>query len=131
MNENVPVLAKPKNRRLLRFSLRSLLLLTFVCAVVAFYFARKLKVENFDEINVGMTQDEVERLLGGSPGHYGRKWGSGMMTLEGSPKGRKEIWTDDDTMFEVAFDEEGKVVGKHKRARYERHSLISDWLRGW
>lgn len=126
-----PDLAKPTNRWLPRFSLRSLLLITVVCAFGAFYFGCKLNAENFDAIKTGMTQKQVERLLGGSPGHYGRYWGPSMMTLEGVLiEGRKEVWTDDDTMLEVFFDEDSKAVGKHKRSRFHRYSLISHWLRG-
>jgi hypothetical protein len=107
-----PDLAKPKNRRLLRFRLLSLLLITAYCAVGAFYFGRKLNVENFDAIEFGMTQKQVERLLGGHPGHYGVKWRPAILTDERFVVGRKEAWTDDDTTLEVFFDKDSKVVGK-------------------
>jgi len=113
-------------------------LVTLLVAVIAFYFGRGLKVENFGNIKVGMTEREVERLLGGSPGHYGIKWGRAMMTAERGfvyergflYDGRREIWTNDNTMLEVFFDADGTVVGKHKRAAYSRESLIVHWLRG-
>jgi hypothetical protein len=106
-------------------------LVTLLVAVIAFYFGRGLKVENFGKIKVGTTEREVERLLGGAPGHYGTKWGPGRMTAEGFVcDGREEIWTNDNTMLEVCFDADGTVVGKHQRAGYSRESLIAHWLRG-
>ena len=122
---------KPRKRRFLQFSLRFLLLITLLCTLAAFYFGRKLNVQNFDRVKVGMTQKDVEHLLGGAPGHYGRRWGPGLMTLEGFfLHGRREEWTNDDTMLEVIFDGEGIVIGKHRRAGYGRSSLIRHWLMG-
>ena len=41
-----------------------------------------LNVAGFDRIKIGMTMAEVESLLGGPPGDYGRYSGDGAMSLE-------------------------------------------------
>lgn len=76
-----------------------------------------------------MSPQQVERLLGGAPGHYGRNWGPTSGTLECCPaEGRYEVWTNDDTMLEITFDEDSRVVQKHKRAHFHRYGLIGYWL---
>lgn len=95
----------------------------------------RLQVENYDQIQIGMSQSEVEALLGGPPGNYGQHADGGwMMTLEGyiSPTGSVErIWCDDSTRHEIYFDKKDCVVGRHKRAGYQqtpRESLF-EWLK--
>jgi hypothetical protein len=82
----------------------------------------RLLVENFPSIRNGMSQAEVETLLGGPPGYYGQyPGGTGRMTAEGviSPPGSVErIWHDDSNRFEIYFDSGGFVVTAHKRAGY-------------
>ena len=136
-------LAKTKfPRRWLRFSVGKLLGLTGVVALLL-YCCRPLKTENFEAIEPGMSRGEVERLLGGRPGNYGWKPSflfGGEMTLEGwapippgwtpedgffaVPKEGVDYevlhWTCNDAMLEVAFNNDGKVVGKHRRSHYER-----------
>jgi hypothetical protein len=90
---------------------------------------RALNVAGFDQLREGMTQAEVEALLGGPPGDYGRhRSGESLMTEEGyiSPPGSfEQLWYDDGHRFEVYFDAGGKVVGFHKRAQFERRPV--DW----
>jgi hypothetical protein len=94
---------------------------------------RQLNVDNFTLVKVGMTQDEVEVLLGGPPGDYGEnKSDLAMMTLEGviGPQGSVEkVWFDDHHRFELFFDDTGKVVGLHKRSGFSRPKSNSNWLR--
>jgi hypothetical protein len=93
-----------------------------------------LQTQNFGSVRAGLTQAEVERLLGGPPGNYGRYAnGRGMMTEEGylAPPGSvEEIWCDDSNRFEIYFDAQGRVVGQHKRAGYRQEP--PEWpLAGW
>jgi hypothetical protein len=97
---------------------------------------QQLQTQNFPSVRAGMTQAEVERLLGGPPGNYGRYAnGDGLMTLEGyiAPAGSVEkIWCDDAIRFEIYFDAQGRVVGQHKRASYQqtpREGPFADWWR--
>lgn len=75
----------------------------------------------FAEVRLGMTLEDVEGLMG-LPGHHGSGPIDGMIvTAEGAaPPGehRMRVWTDDMNMFEVYFNREGKVVGKHRRVGY-------------
>jgi hypothetical protein len=85
---------------------------------------KQLNVGGFFQIKVGMSLSEVEGLLGGPPGNYGR-YAGGMseMTLEGylAPPGSVEkVWCDDANRFEIYFDQQMQVVGYHKRARYSQ-----------
>jgi hypothetical protein len=95
----------------------------------------RLQVENYPRIQIGMSQAEVEALLGGPPGNYGKYADGGwMMTAEGyiAPTGSVErIWCDDSTRYEIYFDNKGCVAGHHRRAGYQqtpRESLLA-WLR--
>jgi hypothetical protein len=46
------------------------------CPVLLLRFTRQLNRDGFDQIQLGMSQAEVEALLGGPPGDYGRyRWG--------------------------------------------------------
>lgn len=95
-------------------------------------FGPRLLVENYPKVQMGMSQAEVEELLGGPPGNYGRyAGGSTMMTEEGymSPPGSVErIWCDDNNRFEIYFDAQNQVVGHHKRAGYKQESPLSALL---
>jgi hypothetical protein len=89
--------------------------------------SRRLRVEHFGAVSVGMTQREVEALLGGPPGDYGSPYPQeALMTLEGiiAPPGSIERdWRDDENLFEIYFDGNGRVIFKHKRARYSQKGL--------
>ena len=92
----------------------------------------RLNVEGFKRVKPGMHLEEVERLMGGPPGEYGRyaSTGSTHTTLEGfdCPPGSNQFpgpptglrWTNDDHSFEFCFDEEGVLIAKHERAEYGR-----------
>lgn len=83
---------------------------------------RCLNREGFSQLALGMTQAQVESLLGGPPDNYGR-YASGVMTMEGyiAPPGAVErIWCDDSNRFEIYFNAEGRVVGHHRRAGYSQ-----------
>ena len=92
---------------------------------------RNLKVENFSRVEYGMTQAEVEELLGGPPGNYGAHAGGGnLMTMEGyvHPNDAVErVWCDDSHRFEIYFDAGGRVVGIHRRASYKQFPGESLW----
>jgi len=95
---------------------------------------RRLNREGFSQLRLGMTQAEVESLLGGPPGNYGRYDDRfAEMTMEGyeRPPGSVErVWCDDAHRFEIYFDQEDQVVGLHRRARYQQMSQL-DRLRSW
>lgn len=102
--------------------------LAIAAALLILYFnrpkvpARQLAAENFALVRIGMTQAEVEQLLGGPPGNYGRYANRGaVMTAEGyiNPPGSIEkIWCDDSHRFEIYFYIREQVVGFHRRASY-------------
>src|SRR5262245_61941779 len=95
----------------------------------------RLASENFPMIKNGMTLAEVENLLGGPAGNFGRHANGGSkMTMEGyiGPVGTKElIWCDDSNRFEIYFDAQDRVVGFHRRAGYAQSppESILVWLR--
>lgn len=66
-----------------------------------------------DMIGLGMTQDEVEAILGGPPGHYtgmqpvvAMDANSGMSMCEGMVK----EWWGSEGLIQVSFDERGTVL---------------------
>jgi len=117
------------------YKLRTLLIVLalgppIVAAVISSRWGRRvvtprLRVENFTQLKIGMSQAQVEKLLGGAPGNYGQySENSGFMTLERypSPPGSIErVWFDDANRFELYFDaQSGQLVGQHERARYSQ-----------
>jgi hypothetical protein len=70
----------------------------------------------FDQITEGMTQQEVEEVLGGPPGDYtDRRWV--LLVSYDNPMffralARREDWLSDDGSVCVAFDEGSRVVEK-------------------
>jgi hypothetical protein len=87
--------------------------------------ARKsLNLEGFSQIRPFMTQAEVEALLGGPPGNYGRySTGRRVMTMEAGPHppgSVEKVWCDDKHCYEICFDPESRVVSLHQRARYQQ-----------
>src|SRR5437870_5772023 len=75
--------------------------------------------ERFELIQLGMTEDQVARILGGPPGDYSNDAWSGEgyirlgmpMSILQKPEDRKE-WLGDDLNVYVDFDERRKVLGK-------------------
>jgi hypothetical protein len=81
--------------------------------------APRIGSESFDAIRKGMTQPEVEAVIGVPPGDYRtRKWGLiidpvGGGTLMMADLHRVESWLGNTGIIHVAFDEDGKVCWKH------------------
>ncbi len=87
----------------------------------ALFSSTHLNVDGFFHVSPGMKLEEVQHLLGGGPGNFGKYSAqSGVQTLEGlvGPRGSDlRYWRDDQTAFAIAFVDE-RVVAKQKRARY-------------
>jgi hypothetical protein len=77
----------------------------------------------YDHIRVGMTQQEVEDLLGSPPGDYSPSdyapWDLGEPHYT-STDGNVGIWMNDRILIEVIFDADGRVVRKQAFTMY-RH----------
>ena len=90
------------------------------------FFSRNdsgLKVHNFPLIKKGMTQPEVESLLGGPAGRYGNSTGKGFMSKEGRPIQPNNYtiirtWNDKMHWFEVYFDANDQVVAAYPNSSY-------------
>jgi hypothetical protein len=101
-----------------------------VCLGAAwFYLPLQLRPEAFARIKNGMTQAEVERLVGGPPGNYGM-WKNGFTTADavippGGPGSIEERWYDDSHCFVVWFDSNSRVVAVGQRVW---HSMPPEWL---
>jgi virginiamycin B lyase len=98
----------------------------------AFLNRPNLHAEGFDRIHYGLPVGEVERLLGGPPGNYGRYSAhSAVMTaegFEGPPASEVLLWSDDSRQIEIAVRDE-HVVGMHERAGYGRDKSFTNRLR--
>jgi hypothetical protein len=90
---------------------------------------RSLNVEGYSQIRVGMTRPEVERILGGPPGNYGRyeSWKMSDDNFTKPSSSIEEIWRDDSNYLEVYFDREGQVIAWHRPAYYTQFASPS-WL---
>jgi hypothetical protein len=86
----------------------------------------------FERIEPGMTQAEVEAILGDPPGDYetGRRglvlnlYGNGVL-MEG---GRLEQWGGDEGFIQVGFGEEDTVLWTQFVPAGRRWNLIEEWL---
>jgi hypothetical protein len=125
------------------------LLLTAVVVSLPFLpiiFGARLKVENFDEIQLGMAQSEVESLLGGAPGYYRRPPAKfkNIGSISSGPayfapawtSDRWELWVADDTSITVYFDNNGRVSHKEKDPEPRTTSkdwavYFKDWYKDW
>jgi hypothetical protein len=101
----------------------------FCLAAAWFYFPRQLprpdafvprqlpRPDAFALIKAGMTQAEVEALVGGPPGNYGvctTGFSSGLASLEaarGPGACIEKCWWDDFHHFAVWFDSNNRVAG--------------------
>ena len=75
----------------------------------------------------GMTQAEVEALLGGPPGCYGNPlMNSELMHCEGfvvNTPSTEVLWFDDLKQFELWFDNQQRLVAWHRRSGFGRSYL--------
>ena len=102
-------------RRLLVFGLLTTLLVLGVL-VWPLWPIPGINRQNYKRIRDGMTQSQVERILGDLPGdHRTFPFEVGMRAAEHSQKIDEgccvEWWQGDDGIIAVRFDETGKVVG--------------------
>jgi hypothetical protein len=94
---------------------------TIVLGTIIFQVLRprdRLTWENFERIQLGMTRDQVERILG-PPGDYSRGGGlysgPGLIRTIGIARFAKEgeLWWNDGPNIIVHFDSADKVEGIH------------------
>jgi hypothetical protein len=72
--------------------------------------------ENYERIREGMSQADVEAVLGVPPGAYGRggiaEIASSNSILVFDPSWRTECWAGDTISIQVSFDTDGRVAWK-------------------
>jgi SmpA / OmlA family len=77
--------------------------------------ARHINEDRFQQIRPGMTEGQVEAILGGPSGDYSTEpivWASGMQRLPWNPE-RAQAWTGNEGIITVWFDADGRVTVKH------------------
>ena len=105
-----------------------------------FFHPRRLNHDGFAAIQVGMTPQEVEQLLGGPPGIYYPSYpGSGGMLSgstrafhPGSPAETEMVWYDDERRYEVWF-KEGRVTVSYQRSPWSTSAhpyRLDGWVSG-
>ena len=122
---------------------RNLLLVAAGVALVSgvapyvFFHPRRLNHDGFAAVQNGMTQQEVEQLFGGPPGiYYPVCPGAGAgKTCEGYdvPGAAETLWYDDVRRYEIWFNDEGRVAGKHQRSHWyaTTHTCrLTGWIFG-
>lgn len=104
-------------------------------APYVFFHPRRLSHAGFEAVQNGMTQQEVEQLLGGPPGIYypaylgaGAGWSKEAVIISG--RAAETLWYDDKARYEIWFNNAGRVVAKHKRASWYATTHICR-LGGW
>jgi virginiamycin B lyase len=94
-------------------------------------FQPRLRVDRFKDVRYGHTMSQVQDLLGGPPGNYGRSAGVAQMTTEGFfglPGGHVYLWSDESHSFEVAFFDD-HVIATHERARFGADVTLASRVR--
>jgi hypothetical protein len=90
--------------------------------------------EAFGEIQMGMSREQVNQVLGGPPGDYGP--GKGEILLGGFTNGhhdadvKREEWLAGHMAIYVLFNKEGTVVGTGINPVF-RQKTLSDNVRSW
>jgi hypothetical protein len=89
--------------------------------------------EAFAQIKVGMTQAEVEALVGCAPGFYTRYPLAisriGCVYIPDRPSSIRQTWMDDQHLFYVWFDSNNRAVGVAQWPGYERYppQSLQEW----
>lgn len=94
----------------------------------------RLRVENFPQVRLGMSEAEVCEILGGAAGNYGRASEFRMSSLElviPPPDSELREWWDDSNLFKIAFDQRGEVVFAYKQGFYTQIPLDEGWWSRW
>ena len=101
---------------------------------------RMLNAGGFSQIRGGMTQEQVESILGGPPGDYranpgGEQWvaAHGYVPQPGSIQ---QVWVDENDRIEIYFNRQNRVVSTYRPGvspieldGYERLSPPPLWMR--
>lgn len=94
-----------------------------------------LSLAQFRKVEPGMTQTQVEALLGGPPGDYGFHQGGPVsetkLAWETPPGSRIETWWSDDLKLQVAFGPDGKAAAKRQQPSYLRTPPTLSWRYWW
>jgi hypothetical protein len=132
----------PLMRRCLAYLVAAIVVLAVLWVLLLspaalFSLRPELNSGGFDRVQPGMTRAEVEELMGGPPGDYGRYIADvGSQSLEGffCPPGSRSFhpptgltWLDDDEKFEFCFGSDGRLIVKHQRSEYGRSTGV--WAR--
>ena len=100
--------------------LTALLIVAVLVLPYLLWSPRQLNHAGYARIEVGMSRAQVELLLGGPPGVYYPSYpGAGQIMTEegyGVPGATETLWYDDRARYEIWFDPEGRVAGKHQRS---------------
>src|SRR5262245_9018847 len=82
-----------------------LVIVALVLLVPPYVFRKRLKVENVQKIQLGMTQSEVEKLLGGPPGLHGLHGDAiPMFVFPAPPPGATcPFWIGEEVKIDVCF----------------------------
>lgn len=103
-------------------------------APYVFFHPHRLNHAGFEAVQVGMTRQEVEQLLGGPPGIYYPTYpGAGAGMSEEAyyvPDAAGAVWYDDKARNEIWFNDKDRVLAKHKQA-YWYATAYSCRLTGW
>jgi hypothetical protein len=90
--------------------------------------------EHYNRIWKGMTQAEIEALLGAPPGHYNRattSYQSRDLTPEEPAQARRAYWVGDDGYIRVTFDPQAGTVVAKQFMEPVPPSSVAEWVHGW
>jgi len=137
MNARLSEATMKRSKLFLTFRIIALISLGALFAFLIDYAFRPSWTPNgFRKVELGMTLQEVETILGGPPGDYcSREYEIVCVGTyprgSGPPNSRKEIWFDDCHRFEIYFDDQNRVVGLNERFQFIRELPSTRWGRLW
>lgn len=119
----------PYERLIMKWTKRLIILVFLLVVLIPIIMLLRMKwyggvlhTENFNKITPGMLLSDVEALLGGPSGNYGRPWPT---TFGQSDEGivvpsatKVRYWVNDSCKLEIYFTSGNTVSFTHKRASY-------------
>lgn len=120
-----------KQRILVVASIASSLVIVLGCVAISSSRVDRITQFNFDRLQIGMTESQVQRILGGPEGlHAERAWKSYSIGIS-----KDKLWYGEFGIAFLEFDQSGRLISKYFEKRptegNEVITAVMERLVGW
>ena len=100
----------------------------------------RISIDSYNQIQEGMSQAEVEAILGGPPGDYSsRKWAGetrvgfpgGILSIGPLDNDRAKNWSGEELTITLWFDPAGRVIGRSASPEVVHRATLKGRLYRW